>query len=81
MNHFLKNISPSLKLEATVQIFESTFTENIIISSILTDNNESTMRFIVRRMDVTLTTPEQSLFVMDSEPDQADDYQYCMYFV
>ena len=61
LTNFLSSISPSLKLQSTIQIFRGVLESNAIFSSLLIseEGTEQVLKFVVQRFDVELSTPEQ----------------------
>lgn len=72
---FLKNISPSLRFKVSVHIFSDVLKENKVISSLLKKHHhKSFIQFIVRKLEIMLTIPEneivkQNTFISDNEKD------------
>lgn len=66
LNDFLTNISPSLRLAASIQIFKAMLEENPVFSVLLhtthagNSTNTSALNFIVRRLEVELKMPEHA---------------------
>jgi hypothetical protein len=74
----LKNVSPSLRLRVSEHIFDEVLKMNEIFKKIESKVDEgSIVKYVVNKLDIKLTSPEEVLIAQDSSIEQNDE----MYFV
>ena len=80
LTNFLKNISPTLKLKSTIQIYKDVLESNPVFASLLISEEEDkkVFEFIIKRFGVVLTTPEQ---VFVQQEDEFNDQNNSMFFI
>lgn len=63
LNDFLKNISPSLRFEVSVYIFAEVLQKNQVFSFLIKKYDESVIQYIVRKLEILLTIPEDEVVI------------------
>lgn len=81
LNHFLKNISPSLRFKVLVHIFSEVMKSNFVFSYLITENSEDTIiPYMVQKLDILLTIPETEIVKQGEDP-FANNQEPKLYFV
>ncbi len=70
LDGFLKNVSPSLRHMATKHIFQGIIHQNPIFNILFNHDDETSINFVVKRLEVELATPEHKFVGQDdSDPE------------
>lgn len=80
LNDFLKNISPSLRFEVSVHIFAEVLQKNQVFSFLIKKYDESVIQYIVRKLEILLTIPEDEVVIQGKMLTGAEK-EICMYFI